>query len=400
MVRHADSAATEAAAPSVDPVQQDVPFGVRLAGAFSWRMLAVAGAAAVVIYLVILLHIVVIPLLVATLLAGLLMPLRNRLARAMPRGLGAAITFITLVVAIAGLVVLVVFTVRSGIGNFSDKAVSQYKTFLAFLNTAFGVSQSDVNAFLADLTKQVEASGGKIASGALTGASTVGDLTVGLLLSLFITLFFLIDGEGIWRWIVRLAPRRARAAVDGAGRAAWLSVGEYARVQVIVAAIDAIGIGLGAFILGVPFAFPIAVLVFLGAFIPIVGAVSTGGLAVVLALVYNNPINAVVMLGVVILVNQIESHLLQPLLMGGAVRLHPIAVVISVAGGSVVGGIAGAVFAVPLVAATNSLVKYLAGGQWKQLPEPPTGPVPEKPEGGGRPRRRRKPQPQDVTTVA
>ncbi len=227
MVRHADSAPDD---PAHDSAVAALPFGVRLAGAFSWRVLAIVGMAAVVIYLVVLLHIVVIPVLVATLLAGLLMPLRNRIAHVLPRGLGAAIAFITLLVAIAALVLLVVITVRRGIGTFSTKAVKQYGVFLAFLNSTFGVSQTDVNSFVANITKQVEASGGKIASGALEGASTVGDLVVGLLLSLFITLFFLINGESIWRWVVRIAPRNARAAVDGAGRAAWLSVGEYARV--------------------------------------------------------------------------------------------------------------------------------------------------------------------------
>jgi predicted PurR-regulated permease PerM len=170
---------------------------------------------------------------------------------------------------------------------------------------------------------------------------------------------------------------------------------------VIVALIDAVGIGLGAFLLRVPFAVPLAVLVFLGAFIPVVGAVVTGALAVVVALVYNDPINALFMLGVVILVNQIESHVLQPLLMGGAVRLHPVGVVLAVATGSLLAGIAGAVFAVPVTAAANSAIRYIAGGAWKGQPEPPTGDIPGEQEGdGGRDQDRGEPTPKDVTTVA
>ncbi|WP_375399870.1 AI-2E family transporter [uncultured Amnibacterium sp.] len=394
MARHSDP---EEAAP--DPVTAALPFAVRLAGAFSWRMLVVAGAAAVVVYLVILLHIVVVPLLVAILLTGLLMPVRNRLRRVMPKGIAVAITFVGLLVALAALILLVVVTIRSGLAQFESEVTKKVDALHDALS-AFGISDTDLQNAIATVTKEVQSSSGAIASGALAGASTVGDIVIGLLLALFSTLFFLIDGEGIWRWVVRLAPRGARAAVDGGGRAAWLSIGEYARVQVVVALIDAIGIGLGAAILHLPFFIPIAVLVFLGAFIPFVGAVVTGGLAVIIALLYINPVTALIMLGIVILVNQLESHVLQPLLMGGAVRLHPIAVVVAVASGSVLGGITGAVFAVPLVAAANSLIKYLAGGAWKSAAPPPDGPVPQQPEGGSRPRRRRHPKPQDVTTVA
>lgn len=394
MARHPDSADT-----SPDPVVAALPFGVRLAGAFSWRMLVVAGAVALVVYLVILLHIVVVPLLVAVLLTGLLMPVRNRLHRVMPTGFAVAITFVGLLVALVGLILLVVVTIRTGLAQFESEVTKKIAALHDALS-AFGISDKDVQNAVTTVTKQLQSSSGAIASGALAGASTVGDIVVGLLLALFSTLFFLIDGAGIWRWCVRLAPRSARAAVDGGGRAAWLSIGQYARVQVIVALLDATGIGLGATILGLPFAIPIAVLVFLGAFIPFVGAVVTGGLAVVVALIYIDPVHALIMLGIVILVNQLESHVLQPLLMGGAVRLHPVAVVVAVASGSVLGGITGAVFAVPLVAAANSLIKYLAGGSWRSDPPPPDGPVSQHPEGGSRPRRRRRPKPQDVTTVA
>lgn len=394
MARHSDPADR-----APDPVVAALPFAVRLAGAFSWRLLAVAGVAALVVYLVILLHIVVVPVLVAVLLTGLLMPLRNRLHRAMPTGLAVAITFVGLLVALAALIVLVVLTIRSGLAQFESEVTKKIAALHDALS-AFGISDKDVQNAVDTVAKQLQSSSGAIATGALAGASTVGDIVVGLLLALFSTLFFLIDGAGIWRWCVRLAPRGARAAVDGGGRAAWLSIGSYARVQVVVALIDAIGIGIGATILGLPFAVPIAVLVFLGAFIPFVGAVVTGGLAVVVALLYIDPLHALIMLGIVILVNQLESHVLQPLLMGGAVRLHPVAVVVAVGSGSVLGGITGAVFAVPLVAAANSLIKYLAGGSWKTDPPPPGGPVPQQPEGGSRPRRRRRPKPQDVTTVA
>lgn len=195
-------------------------------------------------------------------------------------------------------------------------------------------------------------------SGALVVGSTVGHVVTGAVLALFILLCTLADGAGIWRWVVRLFPRRARADVDGAGRAGWRTVVTYARTQLLVATIDATGIALGAFLLQVPLAIPIGVLVFLGAFVPFVGAVVTGALAALLALVYNGPWIAL-MLVVVLAVQQIEGHILQPLLMGSAVKVHPLAVVLVVAGGAMIAYIPGALFAVPLAAFVNVVAVYL-----------------------------------------
>jgi predicted PurR-regulated permease PerM len=186
-----------------------------------------------------------------------------------------------------------------------------------------------------------------------------------VLLTLFSTLFILIDGPNIWRWVVRLFPHRARSAVDGAGRAGWITLTNFVKVQILVAFVDAVGIGLGSFLLGVPLAIPIGVLVFLGSFVPVIGAVVTGALAVFIALVYNGPVIALILLIVVLGVQQLEGHILQPLIMGSAVKVHPLAVVLAVAGGSIVAGIAGAFFAVPVVATLNVMVNYVASGAWR-----------------------------------
>lgn len=372
-------------APPADPdarIQDSLPVSVRIAGAWSWRILGVVALLWVAILLVAALHTVVIPVLVATLLSGLLTPLKNAMTRrGVPRWLAVLITFLGTLAVIAGLVVLVVTTFRTGLGGFEEKIVQGYKNLIELLKTSpLGITDADVQNWLSSVTTTISKNSGTILAGALSGATLVGDILIGLLLSLFVTLFFLIDGAGIWRWCVRLAPKRARAAVDGAGKAAWLSIREYSRIQIVVALIDAVGIGLVAFLLHLPFYVPIAVLVFLTAFIPFVGAIVGGGLAIVVALVYGGPLAALIMLAGVIGVNQLEAHVLQPLLMGGAVRLHPVAVVLTVATGSLLAGIAGAVFAVPFVAAMNSAVKYIAGGEWKSDP----------------PRR----EPQDVETVA
>lgn len=404
MPRRTEDTATE----TDDIVSRAVPVGLKIAGAWSWRVIGVLVLIAALLFLIVQLHIVVIPVAVAVLLSSLLTPVKRRLLKwGWPRWLAVVVTFVGLLVILAGLVTLVVLTLRAGLPDFEKQAAKSYETFLAFLRTGpLGFNETDLENLITSATKAVQSNSGSLVSGAVAGAATIGDLAVGLLLTLFTTLFFVLDGAGIWRWCVRLAPRRARAAVDGAGRAVWLSVGEYARVQIIVALIDAIGIGIVAAILQLPFVFAIAVVVFLGAFIPIVGAVTTGSLAVIVALIYpglfpdNTVLQAVVMLAGLIAVNQLESHILQPLLMGTAVRLHPIAVVISVALGSLLGGIAGAVFAVPFAAALNSAVKFLAGGSWKGQPPPPTADLPHDEQDRPSRRRDRRPRPQDVKTVA
>jgi predicted PurR-regulated permease PerM len=191
----------------------------------------------------------------------------------------------------------------------------------------------------------------------------------GLFIALFCLFFFLYQGEQIWSWLVRLFPRRAREKADSSGRRAWVTLTAYVRATVLVAAMDAIGIALGAAILGLPLVGAIGILVFVGAFIPVVGALVSGFVAVLVALVAKGPLVAVIMLAVVIGVQQLEAHVLQPFLMGRAVSVHPLAVILSIATGVVIAGIVGALIAVPTVAVLNTIVSHLAGNDVE--PEPP-----------------------------
>lgn len=190
---------------------------------------------------------------------------------------------------------------------------------------------------------------------------TVGHVAAGTLIALFCTLFFLIDGRGIWAWLVGLMPRGSRERVHQAGRRGWVTLGAYTRTQILVAGVDAVGIGVGAAILQLPLVVPLAVLVFFGSFIPFVGAIVTGSIAVLVALVTQGWVSALVMLAIVLIVQQLEGHVLQPFLMGHAVSLHPVAVLLVVTTGSLVAGIIGALFAVPLAALVNTVVLYLHG---------------------------------------
>jgi predicted PurR-regulated permease PerM len=189
--------------------------------------------------------------------------------------------------------------------------------------------------------------------------TTVGHVVAGFFLVLFSTIFFLYQGKDIWAWVVRLFPRGARRPTDGAGRAAWVSLTAFVRATVLVALVDAIGITIAALVLRVPLALPIGVLVFLSSFIPIVGATLSGAVAVLVALVAHGPLIALFMLLAVIVVQQLESHVLQPFLLGRAVRLHPLAVIFAIAAGALAAGIAGALVAVPLVATLNTAISHL-----------------------------------------
>lgn len=354
-----------------------VPRGMRIAGAWSWRVLVIAGAAAVVIWLVMQFSLIVIPLLVAALLTALLLPLVDWLVRRRwPRGLAVALAIVGLLVLVSGLGWLVVSQMRAEYPALQERAVRFWQDAQSWiLSLPFDISEQDVSDFGTNILGTIRDDISSILSSALTVGASVGHFLAGMLLTIFALIFTLGDGRNIWRWLLGVLPKGARPATDGAARAGWVTLGNFVRVQVLVAGIDAVGIGLGAFILGLfyggmPLVVPIAILVFLGSFIPIIGAVTTGAVAVLVALIALGPIPAVIMLGIVLLVQQVEGHVLQPLVMGTAVKVHPLAVVVAVAAGSTIAGIAGALFAVPVVAFVNVFVKTVASGSWRANPDP------------------------------
>lgn len=348
-------------------IGESIPRGLRIATAYSWRFVVIAAAFAIFVWLVIQLKLLVIPLLVALLITALVWPaftwmLRHRV----PRWLSLVISVLGTIAIVSGLLYLAIWQITREwprVRASTEASVEQLRQYL--IDGPLHLTAQQIDDLLAQAGTFLQQQAETLWSGALAIGSTVGHVATGALLTLFILLCTLADGGGIWRWVVRLFPSAARPAVDGAGHAGWKTVVTYARTQLFVATIDAIGIGLGAFFLGVPLAIPIGVLVFLGSFIPFVGAVVTGSLAVFLALVYNGPWIALWMLIVVLGVQQLEGHVLQPLMMGAAVKVHPLAVVLVVAGGAMIAGIPGALFAVPLAAFVNVVTLYLSRRQWE-----------------------------------
>ena len=344
-----------------------VPQGVRIAGAWAWRVAIILVVSAMLIWLLSKITILLIPIMLAAIIASLLRPLVRWMKKVgVPQGLSVAIAEGGLVLAVIGALFLVGRQMIAGFSDLSQQAITGLIQIQDWLTTGpIGLSNDEISKFLDEALVSLQNNTNAILSSALGVGTSVSHFAVGLLLTLFILLFFLLEGQDIWAFLVKFFPRRARPAVDGAGRRGWTSLGNYARVQVLVAAVDAIGIGAGAAIIQVPLALPLSVLVFVGSFIPVVGALVTGAVAVLLALVANGWVNALIMLGIVLLVQQLESHLLQPFIMGRAVSLHPVAVILAVAAGSGVAGILGALFAVPLLAVANSFIRYIASRGWE-----------------------------------
>lgn len=334
----------------------DVAPAMRIAAAWSWRFVVVAAVLYLVVRLVSLVPVVVVPVLVAVLLAALLRPLRDRLERLrFPRGLAVLVSILALLLALLGLVGLVVVQARAGFNGIEERALDAVDSVEAWLQGP-PLSFSDVQ--LGDWARSAvdwaDAQAATLASGAIAVGSQLVEVFAGTLLTLFSLIFLLLDGRSIWSWILRLLPRRARPALERGGAAGWHTLSQFVRAQLGVAAINAIGIGIGALALQLPLVVPIAIVVFLGSFIPILGAIVTGALAALVALLFSGPVAALIMIGIVILVHLIESHVLQPLILGTAVKVHPLAVVLGVATGLEVGGLAGALFAVPVIATLNA----------------------------------------------
>ena len=259
---------------------ETVPRRLRVAAAYGWRILVIAAVLGLGVWLVIQLKLLVVPLLVSILVTALLWPIFSWMTRhRFPKWLAIVVSAVGAIVVIGSLFWLVIWQVSrewSSLQSRSVEAMDQFRQYL--IDGPLGLTPQQIDDLLAQGWDFVQAQAELLWSGALAIGTTVGHVATGAVLSVFILLCLLADGAGIWRWTTKLFPKQARPAVDGAAHAGWVTVVTYARTQLLVATIDAVGIGLGAFFLGVPMAIPIAVLVFFGAFVPIVGAVVTGTL--------------------------------------------------------------------------------------------------------------------------
>lgn len=351
------------------PKQHPVPAGVRAAAEWSWRLLVI-GALVVVAFLGFMhFKTVLVPVAIAILGTAMLVPMVDLLNR---RGLPRAVAVVFSMITVLGILALVLsFVVRefiNGVPELTKQVTATVDTVKKWLiDGPFHLDAKQVNNVGSDIIDFFNHNQEKVTSGALATATTATEIIAGAFLTLFVMIFFLYGGGQVWAFVTKLVPPEHRERTYAAGLAGFGTLVGYVRATVAVALVDALGIGVGLAIIGVPLALPLASLVFLGAFIPIVGALVTGGVAVLVALVTNGWVAALVALAIVVAVMQLESHVLQPFLLGRSVRLHPVAVVLGIAGGIVLAGIIGGLLAVPLIAFLNTAIRELRA--WPGTPE-------------------------------
>jgi len=355
------------------PVREStyVSSALRTSAEWSWRFIVVVAGVVLLVYGLSFVSEVAIPALIAMLVAALLLPVVAALHRVgVPQVLAALVTLLAALAVLVGLVTLVGTQAASGFSDLSDSAVQGVGQVEQWLKDGpLNLSTTAISGYVTQAQDAVTANRDTIVSGAVGVASTATHVVAGFFIALFASFFYLLEGRRIWSWLLRLLPAPAQRPLDHAARQSWVTLTHYMRATIIVALVDGAGVAIGAAILQVPLAVPLGLVVFMGAFIPIVGAVLAGAVAVLVALVAHGPVTALVMLAVVILVQQVESHLLQPFLMGRAVAVHPLAVILAVASGATVFGIVGALFAVPLVAVLKTGIAALARGDDEPTPE-------------------------------
>lgn len=350
----ASESAPKSHADSVHPL-------VRVGAEWTWRLLVLFAGLLAIGYIVQELATVMIPLAIALLGAAMLAPMVNWMQRqGVPRSAAVVVAIVGSISVLAGILTFVVEQFIEGL----PELVSQFSTSIEQVQNwltdgPLHFSEDQIRSGGDSLRQALESNQDSLTSGALTTAAVIGEILTGSLLALFILIFFLYGGEQIWEFVTRIVPTDSRRRVRVAGRQGFGSLVGFVRATVAVAAVDAIGIGAGLAILGVPLALPLASLVFIGAFVPIIGAFVAGFVAVFIALVTKGLLTALITFGIIVAVMQLEGHVLQPLLLGRAVRVHPLAVVLAITAGLVVAGIAGALFAVPLVAFLNTAIRSL-----------------------------------------
>ncbi len=334
---------------------------VRKAAAWSWRLLAILTAVLALLWVVKKLEVIVVPVLLALMISALLVPAVDWLdRRALPRGAAVALVLFGGFAIFGGILAFVIIQFVYGLPDLTEQVTHSIDSTRRWLiEGPFHLRSEQISSAGNAAIQALHNNQSKLTSGALATAATITEVVTAAVLALFTLIFFLYGGRNIWHYVTKIFPAAVRERVREAGRAGYWSLIGYVRATFLVALTDAAGVGTGLAIMGIPLALPLASLVFLGAFIPLVGAVIAGFLAVVVALLSKGIVYALITLGLLIAVNQLEAHLLQPLVMGRAVSIHPLAVVLAISTGGVLAGIVGALLAVPTVAFLNNAIQVL-----------------------------------------
>jgi len=348
--------------------RHEVPIGVEIAAGWAWRILVIAAATAVGIWLLRFFSEVSVPIAIALLGTALAISAVDFLVRLkFPRLLATFIVVIAMLLVFFGMLGLVGQQFSTQVTDLKANVVQGITEVQEWLTTGpLGLSDSQLQNWVDQAKAAISSSDTSVITRITEVGTTLTHIVAGFFIALFSAFFFLYEGERIWGWAVSLFPRSAQERVNSSGHTAWRSLTAFVRATVIVALADALGIAFAAWVLGVPLTLAIGVLVFLGAFVPMIGAFLSGLVAVLVALVAQGPWTALFMLLAVIAVQQFEAHVLQPFLMGRLVAVHPLAIIIAIAAGVIVAGVVGALIAVPLAACLNGVVRHLS-----DLAQPP-----------------------------
>jgi len=337
-----------------------MPGWYRTAGAASWRFLAIAAAAYVVAYVLVHLRVIVLPIILAVLASTLLLPIVRWLKqRRVPDALAAALAMLAAFLLLAAIATAIAPSLASQFGELrtqSEKGVRQATDQLA--KEPFNLSEREIRARVDQGLKDLRKNSGPLARGLGSGAVLLGEVLTGLIVTVLLCFFVLKDGEQMWAWVLRLVRERSRADADAVGTRVYTALAGYVRGIAMVGLVDAILIGIALLIIGVPLVVPLAIITFFAAFIPLIGAFVAGLLAVLVALVSGGLLDALLVLGAIILVQQVEGHVLYPLLMSRAVHLHPAVIVVSLGAGGILAGIVGVFLAVPIAGVASVILQY------------------------------------------
>jgi putative heme transporter len=346
------------------------PPWLRAGSDWAWRSFVLVFAVVALVYALGYLRVVVLPIVVALLLTTLLLPPKRWLVRrGLPDGLATVLTMLGAVVILAAIGTALAPSIGGQVddlGSGVQDGVRQATRVLA--DEPFNLSRAEINAKVDDALARVRENSGSVTHGVTSGAVLLGEALTGLIVTVLLTFFFLKDGRELWTWIVGLVAGRHREGADELGSRVFTALSGYVRGIALVGLVDAVLIGIALLIIGVPLVVPLMILTFLAAFMPLIGAFLAGLAAVLIALVSNGIVAALLVLGAIILVQQIEGHLLYPVLMSRTVHLHPAVIVISLALGGVVAGIIGVFLAVPTAGAISTVIDYTRN---QPKPDPP-----------------------------
>lgn len=341
----------------------EVPRLFALAAAYAWRFLLIVAAAVVIVYVFVTLRLIVIPMVVALLISTLLVPLAERLRRlGLPSLLATWIVFAGSLGLVVGIVYLIAPAIADELDNLGRDVKRGSEDVLAWLAEGpLDLSRAEVDDYIDKAGEALRERQSSIVGGAVKGAYLLIEVVVGALLTMVLTFFFVKDGGRISKALLEMFPERRHDDLRKVSRRSWDALGAYIRGTAIVGLVDAVAIGGTMLVLGVPLVVPIGVITFFAAFFPLVGAVVAGVIAALVALVTTGFVPALILAGATIVVQQVEGDVLQPLVLGRAVHLHPLVILLSLTAGAIVAGIAGAFLAVPVAAVAAVVVAHLRG---------------------------------------